>query len=648
MKDRLILVAAAMSAATLFAAIELPDVSGTTLRAVASFDANNVRLGDPMTLTVDFIGEANFTSLHPPHLAKAVDGAVWKVDDKSAKTYTYRDARRLEYRVRPLKGGVLIFPSLEFSCRKVGGGEIVVSTMPMPVHVREGVQAVLAGLDDETDSMPMPDGISLEAPGDLPQDDVFAWRKACRVLDPELFAKFDFPRARLNEAACRTMKGEWAKALSIYSRVEWLVGQTPEVERGIVAALARKTGDPFAQLPAWRVALRSVLKYGWRGRAAFTLLLAVLVVAMFFVAGKIVRIVAVAAVIVSLPAAADIFDELDRLHEEMRRSALGVAGRVRIAGSGGEAMRDRSGEIKLTAKLPRKELKVGEKFDLELELFVPRGVALDNLRFSVSNLYALSFPGNAENYPDAKAPDGSNTVKRIVVPMRYDAPVELPLVVSVSGMCSTKTEESRSSFSSFFSYSKSFSVASNPVDIKVSPLDAKGRPEGYSGIVGHAESLTRSLSRRKVCTNNVIVVSWHLKADGFVPENAFKDELTRINGMYTWRTYFVADGTPSIPEGEVAYYDVDKKAYETVKTPAVKLFYVPDDDAQETGERKAVDASGESGRVSRLRFAPADDAPVVAVSQVEFESMRVTGKDGDWVRVDDGQHAGWIRRGEGK
>lgn len=635
-----------LASAALFAAIALPDVTGTSLRAVASFDANNVRLGDPMTLTVDFIGEANFSSLHPPRLAKVVDAAVWKIDDKSAKTYTYRDARRLEYRVRPLKGGLVFFPSLEFSCRKVGGGELVVSTIEMPVHVREGVQAVLAGLDDDTGNMPMPDGISLVAPPELGQDDLFAWRKACRALDPELFAKFDFPRARLNEAACRTMKGEWAKALSIYSRIEWIVGQTPEVERGMVAALSRKAGDPFAQLPAWRTALRPVLKYGWRGRAAFTLLAVALVVAVFFAAGRIVRVIAAVAVVVSLPAAADIFDEFDRLHEEMRRSALNAAGAVRIAASGGEVMRDRSGEIRLEARLPARELKVGEEFALRLDLTVPDGIALENLRFSVSDMYALAFPGNARNFADSKTPDGSNTVKRIEVPMRYDAPVELPLTVTVSGMCRSSSggRDSRG-FGSFFSYSKSFSVKSNPVHVKVTPLDDRGRPPGYSGIVGHAESLTRSLSRRKVCTNDVIVVSWHLKAEGFVPEGAFPNEISRMNGMYSWQTYFVADGTPAVPEGEVAYYDVAKKAYETAKAPAVKLVYVPDEDADETGERRAVDAADEAGKVLRLRFAPYDDAPFVGVSQAAIDPSSATERHGDWVRVDDGQRAGWIKQG---
>ncbi|MBQ8126554.1 MAG: hypothetical protein IJ173_11865, partial [Kiritimatiellae bacterium] len=99
----------------LLGTINLDGVTGGRLTARAAFDANNVRLGDPMILTVDFIGTADFAELHPPALSREVDRRAWKVDDVSAKTDTYRDARRLIYRVRPLREGVLEFPALEFS-----------------------------------------------------------------------------------------------------------------------------------------------------------------------------------------------------------------------------------------------------------------------------------------------------------------------------------------------------------------------------------------------------------------------------------------------------------------------------------------------------------------------------------------------------
>ena len=89
----------------LLAAIQLVGVEGSDLRARAFFDANNVKVGDPMVLTIDFLGEADFKDLHPPALAKAVGRKDWKLDDISAKTDTFRDARRLTYRVRPMREG---------------------------------------------------------------------------------------------------------------------------------------------------------------------------------------------------------------------------------------------------------------------------------------------------------------------------------------------------------------------------------------------------------------------------------------------------------------------------------------------------------------------------------------------------------------
>ena len=56
--------------------IRLVGVTGSDLRARAFFDANNVKVGDPLVLTIDFVGEAEFSDLHPPALAGAVDRRV--------------------------------------------------------------------------------------------------------------------------------------------------------------------------------------------------------------------------------------------------------------------------------------------------------------------------------------------------------------------------------------------------------------------------------------------------------------------------------------------------------------------------------------------------------------------------------------------
>ena len=167
--------------------IALDGVSGSSLRAAASFDANNVHVGDPMVLTVDFIGNADFESLHPPALSREVDRSLWRVDDTSAKTETYSNARRLVYRVRPLRDGLLTFPALSFSCADASGGDdIVAKTCPIPVRVKQGAKVAMQGLEDDGGSMPMPDGLLVDLSASpwrsgerLSDEDLFVWRKAC-------------------------------------------------------------------------------------------------------------------------------------------------------------------------------------------------------------------------------------------------------------------------------------------------------------------------------------------------------------------------------------------------------------------------------------------------------------------------------------
>ena len=260
----------------MLSAVSLDSVVGRKLTAMADFDAYNVYVGDPVVLTVDFTGEADFAALHPPLLSEKVDPSVWKVDDKSAKTGTYRNARRLTYRVRPLKEGLLEFPSLTFAYKSADTGDSVqISTKPVPLRAKKVAQAVLSDNDGIARSMPRPDGLYVDLSRSIwnshegmTDDTRFAWERACGICKAEAFRGFDFPEARLNEAACEILEGNWARALSIYSLLEWRIGQTSSIERGITAALALKTANPDAELPMWRRVMRPVLKYTWKGRRA--------------------------------------------------------------------------------------------------------------------------------------------------------------------------------------------------------------------------------------------------------------------------------------------------------------------------------------------------------------------------------------------
>ena len=260
----------------LLAAIALPGVKGERLVTRAFLDANNVRVGDPLVLTVDFLGDADFSALHPPALASRVDTRFWRIDDRSAKTETVESARRLVYRVRPMREGCYDFPSLAFAYVDGSSGATnTIRTQPLPVHVKAGAQAALAALEDESAENALPDGLFVDlshspwrSGAALSADARFAWRRACAQPSAAAFAAFGFPEARLNAAACELMEGHWAKAKAIYESLEWRIGQTPAVSRGLRAVQVLATGDPAAELPAWRQALHPVLRYGWRRRLA--------------------------------------------------------------------------------------------------------------------------------------------------------------------------------------------------------------------------------------------------------------------------------------------------------------------------------------------------------------------------------------------
>lgn len=629
----------------LFAAIALDGVSGDQLSASAAFDTCNARTGDPLLLTIDFTGAADFTTLHPPALSRAVDATLWKIDDESARTETWEGfGRRLVYRVRPLKSGLHVFPSLTFDySRPAGRGTASFSTTPIPVHVKAGAQVALAGTYDGAAELPRPDGLFIDAPAGLAESEVFDWRKTCNEPTADGFAKFDFPAARLNEAACAVLEGNWARALKLYSRLEWSVGQTPTIERGIVAAYAVKTGDAGAELPVWRQVLRPVLRHAAAGRVLIAAGTAAGVALVLWLCGRLVRILAVvalAALIGPLPAAAaDPFEMMEQRMQEMFNSVEGLHQRMTMSVNG--IVRPEV-EVKATLRTDRPDITQGEPFKFILALEAPKSCSFERLDVRPSEMYGLVFLANTfENLPDGVAANPSNVVKRMQLPVRYDVPFKSPVSFAVNGMVSSRQDGGGRSF---FSFSTSFRVETPAIDIEVKPLPTENQPADFSGAIGTGFALTRSVNANRVETNDVITVVNTLSFNGFVPPGAVPDVIERRPGRLRWREYFVADGdAKEVPAGSFTFYDTGSKRYATVKSRPVPLAYVAATEAP--AATVAVDAkeSETESRAVKLRFFPRDTAPVVAVST---GARTVTETRGTWVRVDDGGHAGWVRKDE--
>ena len=638
----------------MLAVVALSGVSGDALTARAYFDANNVRVGDPMILTIDFIGSAQFEDLHPPELSREVDQKTWKIDDTSAKTETYLNARRLVYRLRPMREGLLRFPALTF--RWGDGAET--ATREIPVHVKPGVQAAL--VFDSQEQRAMPDGIVCDVAG-LGEDEAFRWRKACNKPTADGFAAFDFPEARMNEAACAIVEGNWARAMRIYTSLEWRIGQTAAIERGIAAAKG--------ELPAWRIALRPLLRYDWRGRVLAVLAALAAVSLFFFVSSRLIRRLAAVALAAALamPGAAfaqaqgeSPFDAIERMHEQMMQrmnnmmngmdpfgAALGqgaAPGAFSMSFNGQQA---EPPEIRASLEVSTADVRVGETFRYILSLESPRGATLDQLRFIPSEMFGMVFTGKPETLADGTCANPSNRVRRIAIPVRYDVPFKGEVSLRVDGMVSLRRQMGRSSFS----FSQNFSEQTPPVPVEIKPLPTDNQPADFSGAIGTSFRLVQTADRAKVSTNDVVTVLKTLEFSGYLPLGAVPDEVERRAGnvsRVSWQDYFVADGAHAIPPPSLVWYDTQSRTYKRVVAKPIALTYVPDDEQGEAAQSVAVDAAQDAAGAKTLvlRFAPSDDAPVVErFTLVDDAAPPVeTERRGDWVRLDTGSHAGWLRR----
>lgn len=579
-----------MIALLLAAVIELTGVKGSDLSARAYFDANNVMVGDPMVLTIDFIGEADFSSLHPPALRKSANSNDWKIDDSSVKTDTFQDARRITYRVRPMREGVIWFPALEFSYEDVDGNTCIVRSNEIPVHAKGGSQVEVAGMDEDADKMPAP----VELLGrDVPpaaivndKDQLFAWRRECANPTADGFAKFDFPEARLNEATCAIREGNWARALAIYRKLEWRIGQTPEIEQGIIAALALKFDNPRVELPVWRQVLRPILRHDWRGRVAIVVGAFAILVFLFWLIGRSIRAIASVVLIfaLSLPALAasmDPFAEMHQMMQQMHQQMQQMNSNTFSFSFGGGMVANEPVKVMASLDVNNKELRVGEQFEFILSLEYPKSATVERIRMLPSEIYGFSQVGAVTNMPDLVSANPSNIVKRMAIPVRYDIPFRGKLSFGIDGIVGMRI--SRNGGTSIMSFSNSFHADTMPINIEIRPLPSDNQPDDFSGIISEGLRIHEYCDLLTLGTNDVINITYKMYPRGYVQKAylpsgcAFEwrreaDQLGRPS-LIEYRRFLVADGVARTPELSISYYDPRDKKYKYAKTGGTKLTY---------------------------------------------------------------------------
>ena len=576
----------------LAAAIQLTGVTGNDLRARAFFDANNVKVGDPLVLTVDFLGEADFKDLHPPALSKFVDRKDWKLDDASAKTDTYRTARRLTYRIRPMREGVLWFPALEFEYVAADGSPRTVRANEIPVHAKIGAQVVVSGMEEDRNEMPQPPQLASD-PGVTTDDDtLFAWRKACANPTADAFAAFDFPQAKMNEATCAILAGNWARAMAIYRRLEWRIGQTEALERGLLAALALRYDNPRVELPVWRQVLRPLLRFDWRGRVGLVTGGLALLAFLFWLIGRGIRAAACLAFVLALVAPrsslaqgrdpfASVFEQMERMHQQMQQQMRQVS-----SGFGGLHFGEKEQRepvvITASAAASKDAPQVGEDFDFIVSIEAPKTATLSNVRMVPSETFGLTVTGSAENLPDAAGSATNRVVKRLSVPVRYDVPFKGRMSFTVSGMVTSRETRGGGRFS--YQFSNSFECDTKPFALEVKPLPSAGQPEDFSGIVSEGMRLHELCDLLTVETNDVVTITYRMYPKGYVPvdylprDTAFEwGRQNRDDGkpeVIEYRRFFVADGAEATPKLSLSYYDPRTRNYRRLEVGGTPLKYI--------------------------------------------------------------------------
>ena len=547
----------------LAAAIALNGVTGEGLKSRAFFDANNVKVGDPIVLTLDFFGEAEFTDLHPPVLSKAVDRKVWKVDDVSAKTETVEGARRLTYRVRPLKEGLFYFPALEFAYQAKDGEERIVKANAIPVHIKRGAQVVVAEMDAFEADSANADKLELitEVAGTLNDDTAFLWRKALSKPSVEAFRDFDFPEARLNEATMLLKSGSWADALNIYYSLEWHIGQTPAIEQGICAALALKYESDRVDLPMWRQVLRPLLKFDWRGRAGIVVGVMLTLWLLFKGLGLLIRALACLALMFAFASSA---------------SAQGLFNFPSFSFNG-MGMEHEAIEVKATLSAPEKSYRIGENFTLELALEYPATASVGQIQLTPTETFGLYQSGMVTNLPPGKSENPSNKVSRLAIPLRYDVPFKGSLGFVINGMVSGRIERNSGNSHFVSSFHNSFQTATPKVKVEVMPLE--NAPADFSGIISEGLAMKEVKDLSSVETNDVVTITYTIKAKGFVPSDftppdvAYEWRRDARHTMAEFKRYFIAKGEKSTPVFKVVYYDTKEKTFKTKTCGASKLTY---------------------------------------------------------------------------
>lgn len=160
----------------------------------------------------------------------------------------------------------------------------------------------------------------------------------------------------------------------------------------------------------------------------------------------------------------------------------------------------------------------------------------------------------------------------------------------------TQVESSRRKrqfgFGSLFNRGEAVSVRTRPIDLKVKPLPAEGKPANFTGAVGDF-TITASADQRTVEVNTPVTVSFRISGIGNIkvlpkpelPELAefrvysgagdeqITKNQTQLGGVKTFEEIFIPkrQGKLVIPAVSYNYFNPQKSRYVTIQTRPIEL-----------------------------------------------------------------------------
>ncbi|MBO5906020.1 MAG: hypothetical protein J6Q84_06355, partial [Kiritimatiellae bacterium] len=241
--------------------------------------------------------------------------------------------------------------------------------------------------------------------------------------------------------------------------------------------------------------------------------------------------------------------------------------------------------------------------------------------------------------PDEASSSTNCVVCRWTIPLRYDVPFKENVSFSVRGSYKriVKVDGVRP-----FHDRDDFLVEAGSLSFNVKLLDGVKTPDDYNGCIGERFTAHQRLNSYEVETNDVVVAMITVRgSNAFIPENAFVNEQGRDRNTVIYKKLFRATGESKTPDISFSYYSPTKKDFSRVTAKGVPLKYI----TSKERETKAVVIDAAKGATKTvLKFAPRESAREIATTSKGGDELKITETNGEWVRVDDGMHAGWVKK----